>query len=72
MEKAGWSFTALYYNTARAHKLGKTKDWVVMYFERIGYEDQATVVMERCGPLSGKRVVRGREQACKRYYRSRA
>lgn len=71
-EKEGWSFTALYSNTARAHELGKTKDWVVIYYERDGYEDQATVVTERRGPLSAKRVVRGREDACKRHYRSRA
>ena len=27
-----WHFTALYSNTARAHQLGKTDDWVVLYF----------------------------------------
>ena len=67
-ERQGWDFTALYSNTARAHDLGKTHDWVVLYYERDGEEDQATVVTETRGPLEGKRVVRGREDACRRYY----
>jgi len=67
-EREGWAFTALYSNTARAHELDKTHDWVVLYFERDGEEDQATVVTETRGPLEGKRVVRGREAACRRYY----
>jgi len=57
----GWSFTALYSNTARAHDLGTTTDWVILYYERDGDEDQCTVVTEKHGPLAGKRVVRGRE-----------
>jgi hypothetical protein len=68
IERGGWSFTALYSNTARAHELNKTHDWVVLYYERDGEEDQATVVTETHGPLEGKRVVRGREAACRRYY----
>jgi hypothetical protein len=60
-----WSFTALYSNTARAHELGRTRDWVVLYFERDGDEDQCTVVTERAGPLAGRRVVRGREAECR-------
>lgn len=67
-EQQGWSFTALYSNTARAHRLGTTHDWVVIYYERDGYEDQVTVVTETTGPLEGKRVVRGREGECQRYY----
>lgn len=67
-EREGWSFTALYSNTARAHELNKTHDWVVLYYERDGEEDQATVVTETHGPLEGKRVVRGREAECREYY----
>jgi hypothetical protein len=67
-EKGEYSFTALYSNTARAHDLGKTHDWVVIYYERDGNEGQATIVTEQSGPLKGKRVVRGREQATRRYY----
>jgi len=67
----GWSFTALYSNTARAHDLNKTHDWVVLYFEKEDQEDQATVVTETKGPLEGKRVVRGREQECRDYYQNK-
>ena len=67
-EREGWDFTALFSNTARAHDLDKTDDWVVLYYERNGEEDQATVVTETRGPLEGKRVVRGRESECRRYY----
>jgi hypothetical protein len=56
-----WHFTALYSNTERAHELGRTRDWVVIYYERDGHEGQCTVVTEYQGPLAGQRVVRGRE-----------
>ena len=64
VEKEDWSFTALFSNTARAHELGKTDDWVVIFYEKDGKEGQATVVTETRGPLQGMRVVRGREQEC--------
>jgi hypothetical protein len=67
-KEGGWSFTALYSNTAQAHKLGKTDDWVVIYYERGGKEGQNTVVTETQGALKGKRVVRGRNLENKRYY----
>jgi len=67
-EKEGWEFTALFSNTARAHEYDATLDWVVVYYERDGEEDQCTVVTERKGPLSGRRVVRGRESECARHY----
>ena len=60
-ERAPWALTALYSNTARAHELGTTSDWVVIYYERDGREGQCTVVTERSGPRAGQRVVRGRE-----------
>ena len=60
-ERPPWSFTALFSNTARAHELGTTGDWVVIYSERDGREGQCTVVTERTGPRAGERVVRGRE-----------
>jgi len=69
-EKQGWSFTALFSNTARAHDLGKTRDWVVVYYEKDGHENQHTVVTESHGPLKGERVVRGREKECADYYAS--
>ena len=61
----GWHFTALYSNTARAHELGKTRDWVVLYFHAAnGPESQRTVVTETHGDMAGQRVVRGREAEC--------
>lgn len=67
VEREGWHFTALFSNTARAHDLGRTHDWVVIYFYDDDHrESQCTVVTETHGPMTGKRVVRGREAECRR------
>lgn len=64
-QRDDWHFTALFSNTARAHDLGKTNDWVVLYFHTDhGPEAQRTVVTETSGKLKGQRVVRGRESEC--------
>jgi hypothetical protein len=63
-ERDGWHVTALFSNTARAHQLGHTHDWVVLFYERNGDEGQCTVVTETRGSLRGRRVVRGRESEC--------
>jgi hypothetical protein len=64
-----WHFTALYSNTAQAHRLGRTRDWVVVYFyDKDHVEGQHTIVTESRGLLGGKRVVRGREADCREYY----
>jgi Holliday junction resolvasome RuvABC DNA-binding subunit len=64
-QRGDWHLTALFSNTARAHELGKTNDWVVLYFHTDhGPEAQRTVVTETSGPLEGRRVVRGREAEC--------
>ena len=69
--KQGWHFTALFSNTARAHQLNRTQDWVVVYFyDDQHHESQHTVVTETRGTLSGQRVVRGRETECGEYYAS--
>jgi len=60
-----WEFTALYSNTQRAHELGRTHDWVVIYYHRDRREDQCTVVTATHGPLEGRRIVRGRESECR-------
>ncbi len=68
--RGDWHFTALFSNTARAHQLGRTDDWVVIYFyDEDHREGQYTVVNETRGPLRNKRVVRGQEAECRRYYR---
>lgn len=61
VEREGWDLTALFSNTARAHQLGRTRDWVVIFFARGDEEGQCTVVTETRGPSEGRRVVRGRE-----------
>ena len=67
----GWTFTALFSNTPRAHDLHRQYDWVVVaYDDAAGTEGQATVVTEWRGALADKRVVRGREPECARYYRT--
>jgi len=69
LEQGGWHFTAMYSNTARAHQLGRTRDWVVIYFyDDHHQEGQQTVVSETRGPLLGQRVVRGREPECRDFY----
>lgn len=70
-DRAEWQFTAMFSNTARAHELGRTQDWVVVYFYDSDHnEGQQTVVAEKRGPMKGKRVVRGREAECRDFYRA--
>ena len=72
-ERGEWHFTVMFSNTARAHELGRTQDWVVVYFyDRDNSEGQHTVVTETRGPLKGKRVVRGQEARCRNFYREHA
>lgn len=67
--RGDWHFTALYSNTATAHKFKRTHDWVVVYFyDDEHVEGQQTVVTETRGPLTGRRVVRGREMECRELY----
>jgi hypothetical protein len=69
--RGSWHFTALYSNTALAHRLGKSREWVVLYFHSDGgAEAQRTIVRESRGALAGRRVVRGREPECVAYYRA--
>ena len=67
--RGDWHFTALFSNTAQAHQLNRTRDWVVIYFYDDQHaEGQNTVVTETHGPLAGRRVVRGREAECRQHY----
>ncbi|HUA18932.1 MAG TPA: helix-hairpin-helix domain-containing protein [Bryobacteraceae bacterium] len=61
-------YTALFSNTGRAHKLGKTLEWVILYYDGPSGERQCTAVTSRVGPLKDRRIVRGREQECAEYY----
>jgi hypothetical protein len=67
--RGAWHFTVLFSNTAQAHQLGRTRDWVVVYFYDDEHtEGQHTVVTETHGALIGRRVVRGREAECRAHY----
>jgi putative hydrolase len=67
-EREGCHYTALFSNTARAHRLHKTDDWVVLYCDDGARERQWTVITPVVGPLRGKRIVRGRESECAAFY----
>ena len=65
-ERDGWQFTAMFSNTAQAHQLNRTRDWVrIFFYDSESSEGQHTVVTETHGVLAGKRVVRGRESECR-------
>lgn len=68
-ERGSRHYTALFSNTARAHQLHKTDDWVVIFLDDGRTHRQATVVTETRGRLDGLRVVRGRERECAASYR---
>ncbi len=61
-------YTALYSNTAHAHQLGETHNWVILYYDGGLDERQATVITSQRGCLHGKRIVRGRETECEQHY----
>jgi len=63
-ERGERHYTALFSNTARAHELGTTRDWVVIYRDDRRGDGQWTVVTGRFGALRGERIVRGREDEC--------
>jgi hypothetical protein len=60
-ERRGRRYTALFSNTARAHQLGKTRDWVVIYTDDAGGDHQHTVITAERGSQRGRRIVVGRE-----------
>lgn len=64
----GRHYTALFSNTARAHELGKTRDWVVLFCDNGETEDRFTVITSEFGRLQGQRIVAGREAECVRHY----
>lgn len=70
--RGGRRYTVLFSNTAQAHRLGTTRDWVVVYWkgEGGGPEGQATVVTAKTGSLRGLRVVRGREAESAEYHQA--
>ena len=67
-ERGGRHYSALFSNTARAHDLNTTKDWVVIYRDDFGSHGRWTVITSQFGKLHGCRIVRGREDECHEYY----
>jgi hypothetical protein len=67
-ERKGQRYTAMFSNTGRAHELGATHDWVVIYREGRTGGGPWTVITSHLGRLKGKRVVRGREAECVRWF----
>ena len=61
-------YSAMFSNTALAHRLKKTQDWVILYCDDADGERQYTVVTGHTPPLAGKRLVRGREKDCEAHY----
>jgi DNA polymerase (family 10) len=61
-------YMVLFSNTARAHQLDMTRDWVVLYYGGGSGERQCTVITSRRGALKGKRIVRSREAESRQYY----
>lgn len=64
----GRRYTALYSRSPLAQQYRKEHDWVVIEREDPGPNPRWTVVTEWRGVMKGKRVVRGREVECYRYY----
>jgi DNA polymerase (family 10) len=64
----GRHYTALFSNTAHAHELGKTGDWVVLFCDNGDREHRFTVITSEFGRLQGERIIAGREPECEKYY----
>jgi hypothetical protein len=69
-QRNNWTMRVLFANTALAHRLGKTHDWVVVTFEQGTLTGQRTVVTQTHGEMAGLRVVRGREAECLAHYQA--
>jgi putative hydrolase len=61
-------YTALFSNTARAHRTGHARDWVVIYGDNGSGEHRHTVITAAYGSLRGRRVIAGREDECRAAY----
>jgi len=67
-ERQSRHYTVLYSNTARAHELGATHDWVVICCDGDQHSGNWTAITAGYGALRGRRVIRGREDECARHY----
>lgn len=60
----GWTLRATFSNSPLAHRLGETRDWVVIHFTNGTESGERIIVTETRPPVPGQRVVRGREAEC--------
>jgi DNA polymerase (family X) len=67
-QRAERHYLAMFSNTARAHQMDMTRDWVVLYYDGGRGERQCTVITSQRGALKGKRIVRGRKAECMQFY----
>jgi hypothetical protein len=67
-ERMGRHYTAMFSNTAHAHELDATHDWVVIYRDDQDHSGCWTAITSQFGPLRGRRIIRGRERDCAAYY----
>jgi hypothetical protein len=63
-------YTALFSNTQRAHDMGTTRDWVILYYDGDAGERQCTVITAEWGPARGRRIVRGRDAESIEFHRT--
>jgi putative hydrolase len=68
LRRGGRRYRVLFSNTSQAHRLGRTCDWVVIYSSQDGKTQQWTVMTGTAGAFKGRRIVRGREKECSRFY----
>jgi DNA polymerase (family X) len=64
VRRNGWLLRAQPADTALAHRMHTTHDWVVIQFRNEQCSGKRTVVTENRGSQRGQRVVRGRENEC--------
>jgi hypothetical protein len=67
-ECAGFHWRAHFAQSALAHRLEQTRDWVEVRFDDGRQAGERIVLTEQHGDLAGRRVVRGREDECRTLY----
>ncbi len=73
-QRGARKYTVLFSNTAHAHEMGATHDWVLIYQDAPGQRagppraKSWTVITAHLGQMKGKRIVRGREEDCRAFY----
>src|SRR5262249_42282488 len=64
VQRDGWTLHATFSASPLAHRLGQSRDWVVIHFTNGVEKGERIIVTETRPPLCGQRVVRGREHEC--------